>query len=54
MTATPLPAPPAPGTPRAVGTKLAVSDYAAMARAHNPYGDGRAAARIAEIVAHAA
>ncbi len=24
--------------------------YAAMARAHNPYGDGRAAARIAEIL----
>ena len=28
--------------------------HATMARAHNPYGDGRAAARIAEIVAHAA
>lgn len=27
--------------------------YAAMAHAHNPYGDGRAAARIAGIVAHA-
>ena len=27
--------------------------YAAMARAHNPYGDGHAATRIAEIVAHA-
>ena len=25
--------------------------YAAMARAHNPFGDGRAAARIAEIIA---
>lgn len=29
------------------------SAYAAMARAHNPYGDGHAAARIAEIVADA-
>ena len=30
--------------------------YAAMARAHNPYGDGRAASRIAHIIAqtHAA
>lgn len=27
------------------------STYAAMARAHNPFGDGRAAARIAEIIA---
>ena len=27
--------------------------YAAMARAHNPYGDGQAAERIARIVAHA-
>ena len=27
--------------------------YAAMARAHNPYGDGQAAARIARIVANA-
>ena len=26
--------------------------YSAMARAHNPFGDGHAAARIAEIVAH--
>ncbi|AJP72588.1 non-hydrolyzing UDP-N-acetylglucosamine 2-epimerase [Sphingomonas hengshuiensis] len=28
------------------------SAYAAMARAHNPFGDGHAAARIAGIVAH--
>ena len=27
--------------------------YAAMSRAHNPYGDGKAAERIARIVAHA-
>jgi UDP-N-acetylglucosamine 2-epimerase (non-hydrolysing) len=27
--------------------------YNAMARAHNPFGDGRAATRIAEIVARA-
>jgi UDP-N-acetylglucosamine 2-epimerase (non-hydrolysing) len=27
--------------------------YGAMAQAHNPYGDGHAAARIAEILAHA-
>ena len=27
--------------------------YAAMARAHNPYGDGRAAARIATLIADA-
>ena len=27
--------------------------YAAMARAHNPFGDGRAAARIAELIADA-
>jgi UDP-N-acetylglucosamine 2-epimerase (non-hydrolysing) len=26
--------------------------YSAMARAHNPFGDGHAAARIAGIVAH--
>ena len=29
------------------------SAYAAMARAHNPYGDGQAAQRIAKVVAHA-
>jgi UDP-N-acetylglucosamine 2-epimerase (non-hydrolysing) len=27
--------------------------YQAMAQAHNPFGDGRAASRIAEIIAHA-
>ena len=27
--------------------------YAAMSRAHNPFGDGRAAARIARIIADA-
>jgi UDP-N-acetylglucosamine 2-epimerase (non-hydrolysing) len=27
--------------------------YAAMARAHNPFGDGRASERIAEIIANA-
>lgn len=37
-----------------VFTLLGDSDaYAAMARAHNPYGDGHAARRIAEIVADA-
>lgn len=53
----------AAGTARLVGTKatrilseiatLLEDDaaYAAMARAHNPYGDGRAAQRIAEIMA---
>jgi UDP-N-acetylglucosamine 2-epimerase (non-hydrolysing) len=25
--------------------------YAAMARAHNPFGDGKSAARIAELLA---
>ncbi|WP_174292207.1 non-hydrolyzing UDP-N-acetylglucosamine 2-epimerase [Sphingomonas bacterium] len=56
----------AAGTARLVGTDedrivseiftlLGDSDaYAAMARAHNPFGDGQAAARIAEIVAHVA
>ena len=29
------------------------SDYQAMARAHNPYGDGHAASRIAEKIAYA-
>ncbi len=54
----------AAGTAKLVGTDTAriVSEistlldvpnaYAAMARAHNPFGDGHAAARIAGIVAH--
>ncbi|RZM20179.1 MAG: UDP-N-acetylglucosamine 2-epimerase (non-hydrolyzing), partial [Sphingomonas sp.] len=29
------------------------SRYSAMARAHNPFGDGHAAAKIAKVVAHA-
>lgn len=53
------------GTARLVGTdeERIVSEvftllddseaYAAMARAHNPFGDGRAADRIAETLAHA-
>ena len=37
-----------------VSTLLDDSDaYAAMARAHNPFGDGHAAARIAELIADA-
>ncbi|HEU0044551.1 non-hydrolyzing UDP-N-acetylglucosamine 2-epimerase [Sphingomonas sp.] len=37
-----------------VSTLLDHSDaYAAMARAHNPFGDGHAAARIAELIADA-
>ena len=55
----------AAGTARLVGTDedrivsevftlLDNSDaYAAMARAHNPFGDGHAAERIAEILQHA-
>lgn len=55
----------AAGTARLVGTdehrivsevSMLLGDsqaYAAMARAHNPFGDGHAAARIAEIVADA-
>jgi UDP-N-acetylglucosamine 2-epimerase (non-hydrolysing) len=45
------------GTDRAriVGETLALLDdeeaYAAMARAHNPFGDGKASQRIAEIIA---
>jgi UDP-N-acetylglucosamine 2-epimerase (non-hydrolysing) len=54
----------AAGTARLVGTDPArivseistlldvPSAYSAMARAHNPFGDGHAAARIAGIVAH--
>lgn len=53
----------AAGTARLVGTQRArivaetrallddADAYAAMARAHNPFGDGRAAARIADIIA---
>lgn len=53
------------GTARLVGTDpariisqiLGLLDddraYATMSRAHNPYGDGKAAERIAEIIAHA-
>ncbi|MEJ7746215.1 MAG: UDP-N-acetylglucosamine 2-epimerase (non-hydrolyzing), partial [Luteimonas sp.] len=51
------------GTVRLVGTDTALiladagrllddpAAYEAMARAHNPYGDGRAARRIAELIA---
>jgi UDP-N-acetylglucosamine 2-epimerase (non-hydrolysing) len=54
----------AAGTARLVGTDRAriVSEiftllddkaaYQAMSRAHNPFGDGRAAERIAEVIAH--
>jgi UDP-N-acetylglucosamine 2-epimerase (non-hydrolysing) len=54
---------PAAGTARLVGTDPArivqttlhllddADAYAAMARAHNPYGDGRSAPRIAQIIA---
>ena len=53
----------AAGTARLVGTTRArivdeaerlLNDpaaYAAMSRAHNPYGDGHAAARIADVLA---
>ena len=44
------------GTAKLVGTEAArllgdPAAYAAMARAHNPFGDGRSAARIAELLA---
>jgi UDP-N-acetylglucosamine 2-epimerase (non-hydrolysing) len=52
------------GTARLVGTEAAAivtelstllddsSAYEAMARAHNPFGDGHSAARIVELLAH--
>jgi UDP-N-acetylglucosamine 2-epimerase (non-hydrolysing) len=44
-------------TARIIGTVARLLDddaaYAAMARAHNPYGDGKAAARIADVIANA-
>jgi len=44
-------------TARIVGEAIRLLDdgdaYRAMSRAHNPYGDGAAARRIAEIVARA-
>jgi len=49
----------AAGTARLVGTDSAIFNllddkaaYEAMARAHNPFGDGHAARRIVEIIGH--